>query len=452
MNGSRSIFSRFKELGKYSPSQALRFIESYAPQSLKDKLFPFRSEAEKLFRDNYSEEQIAQMSLQSQKNIISSYAKYGRAAFNAFTPEENKEFLNSLNIDPLVPIPSTTRGIRFKARCMTCGHINEFNFQSNRIPTVCPFCNEAGKTRLESLIQKVLEDNGVSVLPKARGFITSELGFWQEIDIYIPSLKIGFEINGALTHNSGINPFHGHPKPKNYHKLKSDKALNKGILLYHIWEHWGDTDTLTNLVLAKCRIFRKTYYARKLKVVVNPPKKDVEDFLNRNHKQGFCRCSISVALYEDDRIIQFIGFVLTSDTAELVRNASEQGAQILGGLQRLFKYSLMELKSIGIRKIITFADRDLTPSPDYSVYSRLGFRFVEDSGQTMSYYIYKNRTYFDKQVYNRRYFQKQFLEKRLSVIPGWTFNEKESEQENLARAGIYPIYNSGCFKFEYCIK
>lgn len=451
LRGEQSLFSRFKELGKYTPSQTTRFVETYASDEIKSRLYPFLQEAEDLFYSNYNEEMVSKMSEQAKKAIIMSYAKYGRASFSSFTEKENKEFLNSLSIEPLEPVPSTTRGVKFRGKCLLCGHVNLFNFQSNRIPTVCPYCNESGKTRIELAIQIALEREGFHVSPKERSIIKSEEGRPQEIDLYLPDLNIGFEINGALTHNSGINPFAQQPKHKDYHKRKTEQALAKGIRLYHIWEHWEDHIDLVKLVLAKCRVFNKTFQARKLTLVVNPDILEVNTFLNNNHKQGFCKTSLSLALYDEETMVQYIGFVISDDVAELVRNATLQGAQVIGGIFKLFKHSLQILKNLGVKSIVTFADRDLTPDQSSSVYSRLGFTFVGDVGQTMSYYVFRNRSCFEKQVYNRRFFQKKYLKDRLSRVKDWKFDEKETELQNLARAGIYPIFNSGCFKFVYLI-
>ena len=60
----------------------------------------------------------------------------------------------------------------------------------------------------------------------------------KEVDIYLPELNIGIEVNGALSHNSGFSPFDSLPKSPSYHKDKSDLALSKGIRLFHFWEHW----------------------------------------------------------------------------------------------------------------------------------------------------------------------------------------------------------------------
>ena len=51
-----------------------------------------------------------------------------------------------------------------------------------------------------------------------------------QIDILILDLNIGFEYNGSYHHS--------YPKKdKDYHKYKTEKALEKRIKLYHIWQY-----------------------------------------------------------------------------------------------------------------------------------------------------------------------------------------------------------------------
>lgn len=55
-----------------------------------------------------------------------------------------------------------------------------------------------------------------------------------EIDIYIPSLKIGFDYNGSWYHSihrGGVQP--------GYHERKQNYFYNKGIKLIYLWEYEG---------------------------------------------------------------------------------------------------------------------------------------------------------------------------------------------------------------------
>ena len=57
-----------------------------------------------------------------------------------------------------------------------------------------------------------------------------------ELDIYLPDYNLAFECNPAITHNSTLpDQFGGDPKPRTYHKMKTDMCNEIGIQLYHIF-------------------------------------------------------------------------------------------------------------------------------------------------------------------------------------------------------------------------
>lgn len=67
----------------------------------------------------------------------------------------------------------------------------------------------------------------------------------QEIDIYLPELKLGIEFNGDYWHNSKI-------KDKYYHQNKSLKCLNLGVRLFHIYEkEWYQSSDIFKDLLYK---------------------------------------------------------------------------------------------------------------------------------------------------------------------------------------------------------
>ena len=61
-----------------------------------------------------------------------------------------------------------------------------------------------------------------------------------------------------------------------------------------------------------------------------------------------------------------------------------------------------------------------------------------------------NKTLVRSGVYNSQTFMKYKLSKFNGATVkgvGFMFDENITEQENLSKLNIYPIYNSGCFKF-----
>lgn len=148
-------------------------------------------------------------------------------------------------------------------------------------------------------------------------------------------------------------------------------------------------------------------------------------------------------------------FTISGDTAILNRNASKTNTVIVGGFSRLLHNSKQFLSRLGVTNIVTYANRDLTPDAKDSVYFRHGFVLEGNVGETMQYFVSRpvrreNKTLVKTGVYNRQTFMKYKLSKfNGAIVNGvvFMFDENITEQENLSKLNIYPIYNSGCFKF-----
>lgn len=366
---------------------------------------------------------------------------------NQLTHEQLYERLRiQYQIEPIDYIPDLSSNSYYKVRCLVCG--TEFETHINKgIPTVCPTCNQ-NSTRFERYVVALLREQGLEVVQHHHCLSNN-----REIDIYIPSKKIGFEINGAYTHNSGFNPYPDDPKSASYHRDKTLQALSKGIKLYHIWEHWNREASLS-IIFAKLGIFKRRIYARKTDFrQLNS--EDVAEFMSVNHIQGAFNATFTFALIYEGEIVSVIQFRrLTSSSILLSRNATLLFTEVVGGFSKLFKHALFYFKNLGYKEIVTYANRDLTPTKE-SVYLRHGFEFIKDTGPTMTYFvsktIYSSSRVYPKGIYNRQNFQKQYLHK-FSDFNGFVFNPNLTEQENLFNLGVYPVYNSGCFKYVLKIK
>ena len=369
-------------------------------------------------------------------------------------PEEIVPRLRTYGIDP-IDIPKTLSDTgEFRAKCLHCG--NEFLFHFNKcVPTGCTVCNKRS-TQLERQIADFISVK-YKISQHSRILFKQE-GINSEFDILIPDLNIAFEINGAYSHNTAWTPFlKGKPKPVNYHKIKTDIALKHGIKLYHIWEHWPK-EKIFDFISSKLGIIVHKRFARNLSVSFDNTKSD--EVVNSSHFLGMSLCSFSATLLEGNTPLTTIQFVVKDGEALLSRNASRSTYIVVGGFSKLLKHSIPKLKQLGVTKIITYADRDLTPDPYDSVYFKNGFNFIGDSGLTLSYYCHftvrrDNEVILKTGVYKRNSFMKYKLKDMFegATVRGeeWHFREEETEQQNLFRLGIFPIYNSGCFKYSLSI-
>ncbi len=161
--------------------------------------------------------------------------RYGVEYRGQLTPAQIHDFLLSHNILSDETIFNKLPYIKHQGKCLTCGNTFTFHFTVTAVPTVCPYCNKASTSFERQLAAKL------KLYTKTIQHFKLPSG--KEIDIYLPDLKIGIEVNGIISHNStkSFASFRGYgdvlPKSEDYHLRKTEEALSIGINLLHIWEH-----------------------------------------------------------------------------------------------------------------------------------------------------------------------------------------------------------------------
>lgn len=253
----------------------------------------------------------------------------------------------------------------------------------------------------------------------------------KEIDIYFPDRKIGIEFNGLYWHSEQACQ-HGEKFHKNRHLDKTKLCEQKGIRLIHIFE--GEYLFKKEIVLSIIKDalgLNKHIFARKccFKEISN---EECNNFLEKYHINGGSK-SIKKAfgLIYDNDLVEVIGFgnnrFSKSRETELIRSASKDGVNIIGGLSKLIKDSK-------IQHFVTFADRRMFTGVSY-----LKSGLCKVSETAPSYYYVKG--------YNRENRMKYQKHKLQSILP--VFDPKKSEHENMLANGYFRLYDCGTFKFEY---
>lgn len=255
----------------------------------------------------------------------------------------------------------------------------------------------------------------------------------KEIDIYIPSLKLGIEYDGLRWHSEQF------VQNNNYHLEKTNECADKGIRLIHIFEdEWIYKNEIVKSRLLN--IIGKTpnkIYGRKceIKFVAN----DVtRDFLNENHIQGYCNSSIRYGLYYNGELVSLMTFGklrknLGSESCdghyELLRFCNKLNTTVIGGASKLFKFFL---KTHHPSEVISYADRRWSFG---NMYEKLGFTLSHISQPNYFYVIGNERE-------NRFKYRKDVL-----VSEG--YDESKSEHQIMLERGIYRIYDCGCLVYKY---
>lgn len=320
--------------------------------------------------------------------------------------------------------------VKYNIKHIECGRV--FEQDLHLVKNIkCPHCypyQSSGELKLREIIKEI---TGSDVQLNSRNDIIP----YKEIDIVIPELNVAFEYNGGFWHSMiQKNIF------KNYHRNKTEECLKKDIKLYHVWEYSND-NIIRSLINTKLNNIKDRYYARKL-TLKNVNINDRREFFNTNHLHGDVNSLFSIGLYLEDELISCISFRKNKEDIEIARFATKLNSICIGSFSRLLKHSIKHIKDKlkgNYNKIVTFCDRDWTPDYKDSVYYKNNFNFLGDSGVTLRYYDNKKKIY-----YSREKLQKYKLKELYPDI----YDDKLTCDEMLSKKGIYPVYNSGNWKFE----
>lgn len=271
--------------------------------------------------------------------------------------------------------------------------------------------------------------------------------FWQE-DVFLSVQDIDhnakikyakpyFIINCNGKFHLHLVPLDNTFKPEDLLQLQSGYKKD-GLYLVHLWEDvWLSR---RNQVLSRVHSFlglNKSFHGRKGKIAIVAKEESI-NFLNKNHLQGYINAKYSYGLIADGELIALASF---SDTrpmkskgsaylsAELVRFASKEGLTIVGGLSKLIKHFLKQIK---VNDLMTYADRDWSLGKGYET---LGF---EMTAITQSAYLYLDQ----KNLI--RYFPHRLPK---SILLAFESQKTLNLDDFLVANGFVKLFNTGNLKY-----
>lgn len=276
------------------------------------------------------------------------------------------------------------------------------------------------RSYLEMEVHKFISDNcSYKIVNNTRGILKDN----KEIDIYIPELKIAFEINGDYWHNDEHIDI-------NYHRNKVIECKTKGIRLIHIYEYeWlYNNDKIKEFI--KNTICKKEVIAARKTNVQIVDKDDTKEFLNKYHLQGYVPAEINIGTYYNNELIGIITFgkprFNNNFQYEIIRLAYKNGVSVIGGTEKMFKYLV---NNFNIDSLISYCNIDKFSG---MVYEKLGMTLDKYSKHGYVWVNHKNNS-----VLSRYKTQKQELIKK-----GFG-DETQTEDEIMKNNGYMKIYNSG---------
>ena len=277
-------------------------------------------------------------------------------------------------------------------KCPTHGEYKRDAFHALRNAT-CPMCTELqkisdGEIELGNLISTFYDGE---INRNNRGVI-----YPQELDVYLPDVKIAFEYDGLY--------WHGDEKKQDnlYHKKKTDACSAKGVRLYHIYEDdWK---------------YKRPAVECFLKRVLNHPIPEIEasvcdfttltienasEFMEVNSLYGKHDYNTAYSLRHDGSIVSVLVGKKdeTSFTIKYIQDAN--GVQVIGAFERF----VSEIKGLHTNKTIFFdVDRRFDTSSNYT-----------DKGFIFEGFIQPDYEYFTKDCRIPNNNIEEFLENSVRV-------------------------------------
>jgi hypothetical protein len=311
--------------------------------------------------------------------------------------------------------------IIFCGLCLNNFNINreDFYIRYREKTTICTNCNPHNSNisgQQEELSKFIRENYNGEILNNKK------IIYPQEIDIYLPDLKLGFEFNGLWWHSE-------EQKGKHYHKNKSKKCAEIGIELIHIWgDDWiYKNDIVKSIILNRIGKNNSRIFARNCKISI-VDNKESKKFLDENHILGNCKSNIKIALLQDNKIVSLMCFTKNRDRWELSRFCNKMNTTVIGSSSKLFKYFCTNYSP---KTIISYSDTSLFTG---EVYEKIGFKFIGESPVNYKWVITGKRLH-----------KSNFRKSRL-VESGYSSEKSESEIM-LEDVGAFRVWDCGLKKW-----
>lgn len=210
-----------------------------------------------------------------------------------------------------------------------------------------------------------------------------------EIDIYVPSKKIGIEFNGSYWHSSIY-------KDKNYHFNKSKIAEKNGIRLIHIYEYeWNNPaqrkkiELMLNIALGRVnnKIYARQCDIRKIS------NKEAKSLNEQVHLQGHRNAQVTYGLFYKNELVQLMSFSKTKynrnlkddNSWEIIRGCPGSNNIVVGGVSKLFTHFIREYSPT---KVFSYCDFNKF---DGKSYEALGMKFIGYTGPDMKWLLQDDR-------------------------------------------------------------
>lgn len=262
-------------------------------------------------------------------------------------------------------------------KCNTCNtEFQQIMYSHSNIGNGCPTCRVS---KNERRIGMLIENEWGLPIERSNRKLLDGL----EIDVYIPSHKIGIEVHGNYWHSELVLK-----ENKNYHLVKTQRAETQGIFLLQFFEDelHDNFEVCMSILKNKLGLSANKIHARKCEI----REVDVDDknrFLDDNHIQKRDHSRIKLGLYHENELVSLMTFAMPRYNRkiewELTRFCNKIDTVVMGAADKLFQHFI---KTYNPKSIISYADKRISQG---KIYNTLGFDYTHDA-LPRYYYMHKS--------------------------------------------------------------
>lgn len=238
-----------------------------------------------------------------------------------------------------------------------------------------------------------------------------------EIDIYMPDINFGIEVNGIYWHSEKY-------KDKDYHINKKNFFVGKGIDIFYVWEDdWLKSKMLLQSMISNKLGLSERIFGRKCKLQ-QVTYQEAKVFHQLNHLRGYSIASKHYGLYYQNRLVSCMSIGKSrydKNSFEIIRFSTEKNINVLGGFSKILKHISEHLKDC---TLVSYADADFSNG---KVYYKTGFVYEGFTG--VGFHWFKDGVRYSRQSL-------------------WKVAKGVKDQDNYLRSlGYVKVWNCGNYKF-----
>lgn len=287
-------------------------------------------------------------------------------------------------------------------------------------------------------IQEFLDNNNIEYMSNR------QILDGKEIDILIPSLKIGIEFDGLKWHTEWFGK-----KRHNYHLEKTIKCNENGYGLIHIFEDeyvnhkeivYSKLSHLLGLDINLPKIMGRKCIVKEIY------KFEAKEFLEKYHIQGYVSSTVYLGAYYNNELIAVMSFKngnVKNPNWELTRFASNYNYRCQGVASKMFSFFV---KQYNPYKVVSFADRRWTINTKQNLYTNLDFDFIKFTPPDYRYYIDESKNDKKYKRIHKMQMTKKILSTKYNLPIEWT------EWEMAKHLGYDRIWDCGLLKYVWTNK